>query len=381
MKKCLAALMTLAVVLMLLWGCALAENPVTLHAVNVGKADALILQCGESAYLIDTGTSESWGSLSCALKINGIDHLDGVILTHTDKDHGGGAWALAQSSIEIDAWYASQWYTRKEKNHPGINAAALRDQEVQWLAAGMTLQLDGGTITVLGPVYEDPDKENNNSLVLLVEAGGGRMLLAGDMEFPEEEHLLNSGVIPTCDVLKVGNHGESDATSKALIDAVQPKIAVISTNTEEEPDTPALRVLQLLKDAQVYQTQDSDAGVLVSICDGVATANNMTYTQLPAMPTGVEIASKGEDDSVVLRNTGSEAVALADWFLFSERGGETFVFPADAVLSPGEELRVASLSSEDAGDYCWPEKKVWHKSKADACVLYDPYGREAARMP
>lgn len=376
MKKLLLLMMSL----WLCVSCAYAEAAVTLQAVNVGKADALILRCGACTYLIDTGTRESWGSLSRALHTQGIDHLDGVILTHTDKDHGGGAWALAQSSVRIDHWYASVWYTRKEKNHPGLNAAALRGQEVIWLQQGMTLPLDGGTMTVLGPMYEDPDKENNNSVVLLVEAGGGRMLLTGDMEFSEEKHLLAAGVIPACDVLKVGNHGESDATSQALIDAVQPKIAVISTNTAEEPDTPALRVLRLLQGAQVYQTQEAAAGVLVTVDGGTAQAEYLADPELPTMPQGMQIIAKGTDDSVRLRNSGSSSIDLTDWFLYSERGGETFVFPADTVLAPGQELTVVSLSSEGSGDFTWPEKKIWHKSKEDACVLQDPYGRVADRM-
>lgn len=369
------------IMLFMLVSNAAAENDIMLHAVNVGKADALILQCGTSTYLIDTGTEESWGALSCALKMHGITKLDGVIITHTDGDHGGGAWALAQSSVEIGTWYASKWYTRKEKNHPAIQAAALRDQEVVWLKQGDSLPLDGGSIAVLGPVYEAPDKENNNSVVLLVEASGGRMLLTGDMEFPEEKNLLQLGLIPMCDVLKVGNHGESDATSQALVDAVQPKIAVISTSTEEEPDTPAPRVLRLLQNVQVYQTQDSTAGVVVTISSGVAQASNIVYTEIPAVSVAVRIVEKGKDDSVRLRNDGEDPVDLTDWFIRSERGGEIFVFPSGAMLQSGEEVCVISQSSEGTGDYLWPDKKVWHKKKDDACILYDPYGREIDRMP
>lgn len=373
MKK----LLMLLVVLSLLGGYACAEGEVTLHAVNVGKADALILQSGESVYLIDAGTEESWPKLSLALHSQGIDRLTGVIITHTDEDHGGGAAALAQSSIQVDAWYASVWYTCKEKKHPAILAAKQRGQEVVWLEEGMTLPLDGATMTVLGPVEEDPDKENNNSAVLLVEGGGCRMLLAGDMEFPEEKSLLARKLIPQCDVLKVGNHGESDATSDGLVQAVKPKIAVISTNTKEEPDTPASRVLKVLKkvNAAVYETQDSDAGVLVTLSGGKATAANVKYNPLPEEARGVEILDKGNDDSVVLINNGTEVVDMTDWFIYSERGGQTFVFPKGAVIQPGQRVTVVSESSKGEGDYVWPDTKVWHKSKEDKAILYDQYGR------
>jgi competence protein ComEC len=92
------------------------------------------------------------------------------------------------------------------------------------------------------------------------------------MEFPEEASLLRAGVIPRADVLKVPNHGDGDATSEEFLRAVQPKIAVISTSTEEKETTPDPRVMELLEQMNVetYQTQDSRTGVLVTLRDGEA---------------------------------------------------------------------------------------------------------------
>ena len=146
--------------------------------------------------------------------------------------------------------------------------------EVVFLSSGDSLPLDGGHLSVLGPLEKDDEKENNNSLVLLAEGGGGSILLAGDMEFPEEDSLLKAGLIPHADVLKVGNHGEDDATSNALINAVRPSVAVISTNSDDEPDTPSRRVLKLLKswDIQIYVTQDTASGVLITLKGGQVSA-------------------------------------------------------------------------------------------------------------
>ena len=96
---------------LLLMGCARSEGETALVSINVGKADCHLLYVGESLYMIDTGTVESWGMVSRALTILGIKHLDGVILTHTDKDHAGGIQALASSSVAVDAWYSSRYYT------------------------------------------------------------------------------------------------------------------------------------------------------------------------------------------------------------------------------------------------------------------------------
>ena len=53
----------------------------SLYAINVGKADALLLRSGKTAYLIDTGTEDSWPALKKALLAEGVIKLDGVILT------------------------------------------------------------------------------------------------------------------------------------------------------------------------------------------------------------------------------------------------------------------------------------------------------------
>ena len=248
-----------------------AETALSLLAINVRKADALLLRSGNSVYLIDTGTEESFARLYSVLKREGIDRLTGVIITHTDKDHAGGIAQLVDSDIEIENVYASAYYNKKkESKHPAVKALKGTGRSVVFLASGDELPLDGGSLKVLGPLEKDGEKENNNSLVLLAEGGGGSMLLAGDMEFPEEDSLLKAGLIPHADVLKVGNHGEDDATSNALIAAIRPSLAVISTNTDDEPDTPSPRVLRLLAswDIPVLVTQDTENGVLVTISGG-----------------------------------------------------------------------------------------------------------------
>ena len=58
-----------------------AETALSLLAINVRKADALLLRSGNSVYLIDTGTEESYGKLYSVLKREGIGRLTGVIKT------------------------------------------------------------------------------------------------------------------------------------------------------------------------------------------------------------------------------------------------------------------------------------------------------------
>ena len=356
-----------------------AAESMTLFTVNVGKADAMLLHCGEATYLIDTGTAESWGALSCALKMLGISRLDGVIVTHTDKDHVGGVPMLAASSIEVDAWYAS-WYFAdvKASKHPVALAAESRGQQVVWLSDGDTLPLGDGTLSVLAPAAYS-DEENDNSLVLLAEGAAGRMLLMGDAELAAEKALLEKHPnLPRCEVLKVGHHGGADATSKALLSLVKPQVAVISTSSAVREDTPAQSVLWQLarKGVEVGVTQDCEAGVLVILENGQATMELTNWVVLPEPAAGIRLADKDEKaDTIRIVNDGSAAVDLSGWFLRSDRGGEVYIFPSGTILEPGAALILGTLTTDAQTDLLWQEKNVWHDKKDDAALLFDVYGR------
>ncbi len=377
MKRWLLVLLTLC---MLCVAVLAAAEETTLLALNVGKADCLLLESGSTRYMIDTGTAESWGTVSAALRTRGITHLDGVILTHTDKDHAGGLWALAMSGVTVDHWYASAYYTDvKTSKHPMVLAAALREAEVTWLKAGDSLPIDGGTIAVIAPLEANDDSENDNSLVLYVETKAGTMLLAGDMEFTEERTLLAAKALKHADVLKVAHHGRDDATSSSLVRNVTPQVAVISTSTAERDDTPAESVVSLLTSfgAKVVVTQDAGEGVLVTLTDEVANVTMLPEAQLPAKVSGVVISDRSNaQDTVSVRNNGEAAVDLSGWYLYSERGKEIFVFPEGTVIAPGQTINIGTLSTPGETDLLWPDENVWHDKKEDTAYLYDVYGRE-----
>lgn len=267
---------SLATALACLMPCAaLAE--VELFAVNVGKGDALIVRSGDYTCLIDTGKDKAQDQLEAALAHYEIDSLDAVFITHTDKDHVGGLKWLRKSDIEIKAIYASRYHPETaEKKHQAIKTADKLDLEVQWLRKGDSVPLgsSGAVFQVLAPQEEIPGDEDENSLVMMLESPDGRMLLTGDMEHIEEALLLQSGADLKCDVLKIPNHGDSDAASAELIAACAPKLAIISTDSKEKPDTPNTRILKNLERANcaVMITQDADLGLRVVLDEGRVSA-------------------------------------------------------------------------------------------------------------
>lgn len=259
---------------------AAAEDDIRALFINVQKADAALLLLGEERYLVDTGAKSSYSALEKALFLYGVDRLDGVIITHLHSDHVGGLKKLLKSGVRVDGLYAGIFSSDAYQGEDTVERlAADYGIPLTRLAAGDSLTMGGCALHVLGPLARDAESENNNSLVLNLETTQGNFLLAGDMELEEEAELLDKNLIPQATVLKVAHHGEDDATSKRLVLQVKPQWAVISTSTAEEPDTPDNKVVSRLWDvkAGVAVTQNGEVGILVTLRDGRATAEQIDF--------------------------------------------------------------------------------------------------------
>ncbi len=356
---------------------------VSMLAVNAGGADAILLTADGHSALIDTAFCRSMGTVRYGMEVLGIERLDYVIATHTDDDHVNGLEWLADSDIEVSEWCASALYTDvKEKKHPISKAAAKREASVRWLSAGDSLTLGSATLDVLAPDGggSPADDEDNNSLVVMLNSGFGRILLTGDMENEEESWLLASGADLRCDVLKVPNHGDGDTGSAEFFKRTSPEVAVISTSSLERSDTPDLMLLRRLKAVckNVYTTQDSGAGVLVELSEAGITAGQLA---LPESACSLDIISVlHEHDTITLANNGKDEAKLDGWYLYSSAGDELFIFPDGTAIPSGAELTIGTRSTDIDYDILWDDKKVISKKKNDTISLYDPYGNCVSKL-
>ena len=369
----------LAALCLLLTASAAAET--WMYAVSAGKADAILLGGDGWAALVDAGYARSRGKILAAMRQRGVTRLDAVFLTHTDRDHAEGLQWLAESEIEVGAWYASAMFMGvKEKKHPAVQAARARNQEVVWLRAGDSVPLENAVFSVLAPSEPASDKDNNNSLVMMLESADGRVLLAGDMELPEEEILLGSGADLSCDVLKTANHGDDDANSEAFLRAAAPDVAVFSTSSAEKPGTPNPATVAALESlgAQVCVTESCTGGVLTRLSGG---ETSVEWVNLPEPETGVRIERvEPGADRITLANDGAADADLSGWMLVSEKGNEWFVLPEGTTIAAGGRLILGTNSTDGAFDLLWDDKKVVHKSKTDLFTLYDANGMTVDAM-
>ncbi len=344
--------------------------------INVGRADATLIQIDGLSYLIDTGEKSSVPALYAALEILDIQKLKAVFLTHTHNDHIGGMEALA-NRYEVDTLYSAEISEDKKDGTNKIEELAIEFSipHVR-LAAGDTVELVPEIdFDVLGPLEYNSDDDNDNSLVLKLSINGKAFLFTGDMQFAEETTLLSNGADLSADVLKVGNHGNPDATSQEFATAVSPEIAVISTDTSVDEDSANERVVSALKDADVFVTQEYSYGILLTI-----NANGQIEVSDPRPEVAnarIQILELDKDAQTITLINNGEDVDMTGYFIFSENGSEVYVFPDGTDMKEGETITVACKGGQ--GDLIWDAKKVWKTKKEDTAVLYDRFGNELSR--
>ncbi|HEX5240585.1 MAG TPA: ComEC/Rec2 family competence protein, partial [Candidatus Limnocylindrales bacterium] len=256
------------------------DGTTRLTVLDVGQGDAILLEGGRGSRLLVDGGPDP-GRLMVVLdeRLPPWDRrIDAVVLTHPHEDHVAGL-ALLLKRYQVGRVF------EPGMRGPGPGYAAW-DRELdavsaptRWtLATGDRLTVDDTGLRVLWP---DPGKVprapgatgtdiNNVSIVLLGEVEGHRFLLTGDMEEEIDPQLLARG-LPTVDVLKVAHHGSATATTQPLLDALRPKVAIVSVGTGNSYGHPAPPTMARLRATthDVYRT-DLDGSVTVTF-DGAAT--------------------------------------------------------------------------------------------------------------
>ena len=248
-------------------------QPLQIHFLDVGEGDSILIVApnGEAA-LIDTGNLITGLRVAKYLKKKGINELDHLIFTHPHLDHIGGAFFILQM-LDVKNIYDNgenlSRIAKSEDIYRWYDDLVRKSNKYTALRANDTILLDGVELEILWP--DKPfifSNFNTNSLVIMVEYGTFRCLLAGDSTSLTEVELLKKKSHLGADILKVGHHGASDASSDDFLKAVSPKIAVISVNKDNIRDYPSQEVLTRLEETgtKIYRT-DKNGNIIVSIED------------------------------------------------------------------------------------------------------------------
>lgn len=274
MRRVLPALLALLPLLAApVGGVAQALEPLELRFLDVGQADAIVIQLGRTAALVDAGRGDD---IVLVLEELGIDSLVAAIGSHNHDDHIGGMDAVLWS-VPV-GMYLSNGREPGNTNADNVEANLEEKQVPTPTPPWQPIRLGDATIRVFPSPLEDGPSENNASLVVLVERGGFTALLTGDSEREELAALLQvPGLIPDVDVLKAAHHGADDAVSPGWIHRTRPEVVVISAGRGNAYGHPCARALQYYHTGgrKVYRT-DRDGTVVVRVePDGAYTVETM----------------------------------------------------------------------------------------------------------
>ncbi len=214
-------------------------------AFDVGQGNALLVETANHRLLYDTGpayTPDSDGGSRVILpylRYRGISRLDAMLVSHSDIDHAGGALSVLEQ-IDI-GWVGSSL----EPEHEIINQAGRHSR----CLAGQNWTWDGVRFEMLHPTPSIYDiagqKPNGRSCTLKVSAGGVSMLLAGDIEAPQESLLLSDMLQRlSSTVLLAPHHGSGTSSTPDFLDAVAPRIAVFQVGYRNRYRHPKAEVEQ-----------------------------------------------------------------------------------------------------------------------------------------
>ena len=281
----------------------------SIRFLDVGQADAAIVECDSHYMLIDGGNKHDSSKMYTILKESGINHLDLVVGTHPDADHIGGlpgalnyatADKVLSPVLEHDTEAFQDFLKYAQSNGGGMSVPEI----------GETYPLGSAVVKILA--LNSGEESNDKSIVLKISYGGTSFLFTGDGELATEQMLINSGEDLSATLLKVGHHGSAGSSTESFLNKVKPEYAIISVGDGNNYGHPTKETLDRLETvgAEVYRT-DLQGEIAVTSDGSSLTISSKKTASKDEILTPAEDVEKFDDSQVVIPSssgTGNYAV-------------------------------------------------------------------------
>ncbi len=252
----------------------LPEGAFRMTVLDVGQGLSAVIETRSYTLVYDTGprfteTADAGKRIIAPfLRTAGLRRVDGLVVSHQDLDHSGGARSLALG-VPL-GWFASSLYAEHElitSLPPGVPTIACH--------AGQRWTWNEVRFTVLHPTtteYADIQaKTNDRSCVLRVDSAQGSALLTGDVEAISEMRLVKRETDGLrADVLLVPHHGSRTSSIPAFVRAVAPTYAVVTSGYRNRFGHPRAEIVARYRavGAKVLRT-DLDGAITFTFAPGV----------------------------------------------------------------------------------------------------------------
>ena len=248
-----------------------------MHVLDVGQGDAVALRTPRGRWvLVDAGPRWQGGDAGRRVVVPYVRRRGGdvalFVLSHAHDDHSGGA-ATVVRALAPRLWWEPAFITTSQGYRDAL--AAVADVGTRWQRArpGETLTLDGVRFTVLAPDSMWTTRQtdaNETSVMVRVEYGQHRFLLTGDAEQEEETWVRQrwGDAALRVDVLKVGHHGSRTSSTPHFLEAVSPRLAVVSLGTGNRYGHPAPGTVELFLKHRIPLIRTDLEGSIIVRSDG-----------------------------------------------------------------------------------------------------------------
>lgn len=225
--------------------------------MDVGQGQCILLQSQGHSFLVDCGGDSDTSAADTAAGIllsQGAFRLDGVALTHGDRDHAG---ALGNLLTRVD----TQTIYLSEAVEAPLREALEGSSDTVLVENRCEIPLGAGVIR-LYPAVRGAGK-NENSMCVLFETEKCAILITGDRGEAGEQILVRSWELPDVDILVAGHHGSRYSTSRLLLETVRPETVVISVGENNVYGHPAPELLARLEEFECTVYRTDQAGTIL----------------------------------------------------------------------------------------------------------------------